>query len=176
MIKNTVLVDRADLIFALYTHSKEFTDEQLKAVAESGKNPIYELISIGMNISEPNHFTWTENVDYVMYYLDRVAQAMDISFSNEEKNILLLEMLRRYENTFRDEMAELRRSVIDADVEEFSWLWTLRENIRYIYLGDLLATGPMDYEKIAEMTAILKPNRDKYEELLHELIYNGVNE
>ena len=56
-------------------------------------------------------------------------------------------------------------AIINLPVGEVDWMWLLRENCRYRLLG-ILANKNDDYERMEELLAQLKPNKEKYEKLL----------
>ena len=140
-----------DFVAAFGNH-EVITEDMIKDVCEGAETPILQFVLACPRMNQ-DVFSLDEQMEYNVALIEKVATVMGVELSQTEKSLCVLSIAGV--RPTNEELMDKYNEVIYMEVEEGSWQWLLRENIRYAQLGALTSQG-RDFAKIRELVSIMK--------------------
>lgn len=161
----------------LYQEHQPISDIVLLNLTEETNNKIYKILTLARNYNIYNaYYDFEKNYEYISNFIKQLFELFDSNneINSEQKELCTAYLLMGYSN-YIDTVKywENFNKLKDIEVPEDSWLWVIREYVRYkllSYLNSPIANNNSDnFILLREYVELLTKNKIKLKELSAEL-------
>lgn len=146
------------------------SEETINAMMNLCGDDINKIPYSVLNAPAPNYdkFSFEETRKYSEELVDVLFRVAGNNNSESDKNICVALLLGNIHANVIEDLIHVYENVINYQVEDKTWQWIFRENLRYKLL--VCYSKLNEFEKMKELITLLKPNSDTFNELWNSFL------